>query len=1447
MKKAIKSLAFTLAMLMVISIIQICTIGLFASEDGSMQLISAENAASTITNSTVNIGDVNFRGGSQQIGYFNAPAEMLPFDSGIVLTTGDVGNIFKCSNASSSFGFAGFDRITKLYNESGFSGSTNDAAVLSFSITPDSPWLSFNYFFASTEYNQSAKYNDIFALWVVDDMGTADTSDDEWFNIAKLPDGKIVSIQNTVSKNGYNTASGIYNPIKNHQINGKSFGFLGYTNSLVADATTLYNSSGEKVVQSGKKIKIYLAIADSNDSAYDSAIFIQANSLSYTSESQNITLQSSTFTMIEGSISEMVYVQPEILIGSKTGYMCQWLSSTDNITYSPISGQIANAFYIPTSLSKGEYYFKCQVSKDGFTVDSHVAHVIILPKGSQSAICTISFVPCDDMKNITSFPNSIKIESGKKLSNIPEAKHSVLEFGGWYLDKEYQNSFDSSQSITSDIVLYAKWVCTHNGKIQSITDTAPTCTSSGVGHTVCTICGETLGENIYIPALGHDYKVSESKEATCTESGYMKYTCVRCADSYTIDIYADHKYQLSETHAATCTEDGYKLYKCSSCGATYREEIPAGQHEYTSELIKQATTEEEGTIRYTCAKCGISYEIAVPKLKAGVNVLIIQDRNSWDTATNLTVLNKLVDDGYIAGWNTISSSSLSSFDLTPYGIVMIADDQYSSTYGNLKAAGDKIDAYVQGGGVLLYGACDNGWTNGNIDYAFPGGATKGNYYSSRNYIIDKLHPVVTAALTDGKGLTDEILYHNYCSHSYFKNLPADARIILQDSHGNPTLAEYALGKGYVILNGLTWEHAYKYLTYFSSYSYATRVYDDLIVYAASLANGHTHTYDDGEVIAPACTEEGYTLHTCTECGGTYRDNFTEAKGHIAGEWFAESEATCTTAGMKKLPCTVCGEAVETEAIPAFSHNFVYRETVAATCDKDGYVLYICANEGCGAEKRDAIIALGHDYGDDNVCDRCGNTLPVVHEHEYTETVINPTCTTMGYTLHTCSCGASYKGGYIEPSGHKWDDGTVIAEKTCTKDGIMKYSCKDCDASYEAVVSARHTFADAVIKDKTCTEDGEKRRICTACGYTESEVIPAGHNWDDGIEITAPTCTEAGKRECTCTACGVKGEFDVPALGHEFYDGKCLRCGKTISEVVNDDLSHLEYGMYFKINDIESNYGPELINEYGVLLDHNNDAKLEKVAVYLTQDGRMWRRCIACTGTDIKYATYVPYLSYDSNIKYTGLNSAWINTFALSKNASGIWNYSNYTTIGVNLEDKYGNLLLTLHNIGKAGTKTRVFDDLNEMIEWLGEKVPHENVEDAPHEFEYKHDETSHWLECYCGYIKDKTEHDFTKQRFGEDEHWKDCACGYESAKTAHTFGEDSKCTECGCPHVKFADLDGDGKIDVIDLILIRKLIVGYSTDSNLLAADINCDGNVDAFDLVAIRRYIAGYNVRFGK
>lgn len=47
---------------------------------------------------------------------------------------------------------------------------------------------------------------------------------------------------------------------------------------------------------------------------------------------------------------------------------------------------------------------------------------------------------------------------------------------------------------------------------------------------------------------------------------------------------------------------------------------------------------------------------------------------------------------------------------------------------------------------------------------------------------------------------------------------------------------------------------------------------------ASADTGCTHAYEVTEVAA-TCTEQGYTLYTCTDCGDTKKDNYTEASGH----------------------------------------------------------------------------------------------------------------------------------------------------------------------------------------------------------------------------------------------------------------------------------------------------------------------------------------------------------------------------------------------------------------------------------------------------------------------------------------------------------------------------------------------------------------------------------------
>lgn len=145
--------------------------------------------------------------------------------------------------------------------------------------------------------------------------------------------------------------------------------------------------------------------------------------------------------------------------------------------------------------------------------------------------------------------------------------------------------------------------------------------------------------------------------------------------------------------------------------------------------------------------------------------------------------------------------------------------------------------------------------------------------------------------------------------------------------------------------------------------------------------------------------------------------------------------------------------------------------------------------------------------------------------------------------------------------------------------------------------------------------------------------------------------------------------------------------------------HPLYSQFFMVGDVISSYGPHVVDEYGVRLALNEGAVVEKCAVYLTGSGSSYKRTIACTGTGITSAKYVPYLAYQGKIIYDGLNTSGINTFVLSKNSYGVWNYSNYSTINANLTDANGKAL-TAHSTGVDTENTRLFYNLTEMKNWL---------------------------------------------------------------------------------------------------------------------------------------------------
>ena len=61
---------------------------------------------------------------------------------------------------------------------------------------------------------------------------------------------------------------------------------------------------------------------------------------------------------------------------------------------------------------------------------------------------------------------------------------------------------------------------------------------------------------------------------------------------------------------------------------------------------------------------------------------------------------------------------------------------------------------------------------------------------------------------------------------------------------------------------------------------------------------------EATVKAPACTERGYTVYTCKNCGYTYTDNYVGASGHKYTKKVVAP--TCVSRGYTENICDVCG-------------------------------------------------------------------------------------------------------------------------------------------------------------------------------------------------------------------------------------------------------------------------------------------------------------------------------------------------------------------------------------------------------------------------------------------------------------------------------------------------------------------------------------------------------------
>lgn len=157
-------------------------------------------------------------------------------------------------------------------------------------------------------------------------------------------------------------------------------------------------------------------------------------------------------------------------------------------------------------------------------------------------------------------------------------------------------------------------------------------------------------------------------------------------------------------------------------------------------------------------------------------------------------------------------------------------------------------------------------------------------------------------------------------------------------------------------------------------------------------------------------------------------------------------------------------------------------------------------------------------------------------HSYTTSTTEATCTSKGYTLHTCEiCGDSYKTDETPALGHDYVDTVVVP--TCTAKGYTKHTCSRCNDTYNdtEVNALGHTWV--IDKEATCTTNGEKH--CSVCNTVE--VINAHHTWEV-VSTTEATCTTAKVNHCKCTECTATTDMTISnALGHNYEGGVCKVC------------------------------------------------------------------------------------------------------------------------------------------------------------------------------------------------------------------------------------------------------------------------------------------------------------------
>gem|GEM_PF-2185422 len=348
-----------------------------------------------------------------------------------------------------------------------------------------------------------------------------------------------------------------------------------------------------------------------------------------------------------------------------------------------------------------------------------------------------------------------------------------------------------------------------------------------------------------------------------------------------------------------------------------------------------------------------------------------------------------------------------------------------------------------------------------------------------------------------------------------------------------------------------------------------------------------HQYTS-QIMPATCTENSYTLFTCSMCGHSYKE-------YADGEYSAWSTTR---------PTGISDDLIQSRTEYRYSD---YKTTTSYNTSMYGWTLKSSEWKQSGTGTINYVSSWPSGFNTSHSLYSQYNKNPKSASETATDkTVINSTGTA-GYIYYHW-CRGTYNDGPINRATSKTrsgeftsfhaffsttnpnsltassdgDGSRIYANGSCCKDSHWYYPImvssqtyttykklftyetwtdwSDWDATEYTASSTRkvesrtvyryvtaaygeHQWNEGTVtKVPTCIAEGVKTYTCTSCGETKTETIPTvAHKYTSSV--VASTCTAGGYTVHTCSVCGDSyNDSETEPAGHHFVNGTCTTCG-----------------------------------------------------------------------------------------------------------------------------------------------------------------------------------------------------------------------------------------------------------------------------------------------------------------